>query len=81
MHTFQRLCAWRGSPIATCNCGAAIKSGDDVIFFDTCGDTPRGTHPERQPLTVQFYTKGELTAGTSIVRNGGTYIVSSFLPS
>ena len=77
MHTFQRSCAWRGSPIATCNCGIGIRSGDDVILFDTCGDTPRGTHPENSPLTVQIYNNGPLTQGTRIVKSGqGSYTVS-----
>ena len=59
-----------------CNCGAAIKSGDDVITFKTCGTSGNighGHHSRhRSParIAVDLYKNGELTPGTQILRIG-----------
>ena len=66
IHTFTTACNRPWSP-ATCNCGAAIKSGDDVILFDRC---------DRDGLDVKIFLNGELTPGTHIFRVGQSYTVS-----
>ena len=64
MNLFSRQC----NKFAACNCGVAVRSGDDVLLFDTCGadgDSPKG-------LKMSAFVSGELTPGTRVQQfNGG----------
>ncbi|BFY97752.1 hypothetical protein BsWGS_00792 [Bradybaena similaris] len=56
---------------ATCNCGAAVRSGDDVITFDTCNTRQNQiTSGGTSVITVDMYKNGELTPGTRVIRHG-----------
>ncbi|XP_035829885.1 uncharacterized protein LOC106014199 isoform X2 [Aplysia californica] len=61
VRAFQRSCNGK----AACNCGVAIKSGDDVIVLDRCGFKRGGPSI---PLKPQVYYNNELTPGTKIDR-------------
>ncbi|XP_033756295.1 uncharacterized protein LOC117339040 [Pecten maximus] len=67
---FYRSCNKR----ASCNCAAAIRSGDDVIVFNRCGTSAKG---KKTPLIPRIYVNGVLTEGTYIIsfNNGKTYKV------
>ena len=67
IHTFTRACNSNVN-LATCNCGVAIKSDDDVILFDRC---------DRDALDIGIFLNGELTPGTHIFRRGVNYVVSA----
>ncbi|XP_060084593.1 uncharacterized protein LOC132563855 [Ylistrum balloti] len=66
----------------SCNCAVAIKSGDDVITFSSCGShgvtvTPQHGHghhhhhqPAPTPITIQMFKNGNLNPGTIIRRLG-----------
>ena len=60
MHGFTQKC--NGGRV-TCNCGAAVRSGDDVIVFTACNTKGRTT---RGALKVNVYLNGDLTKGTTI---------------
>ena len=61
---------------ATCNCGAAVQVGDDVIVVDSCG--PRAI--DAGGITVTIFRNGPLTKGTMIFGNPGrtAYTVCSY---
>lgn len=65
MRTFYRDCNKK----ATCNCAVAIRSGDDVILIDRCGQSAK--IQRRKRMTIKIYKNGELTPGTRIRRFGG----------
>ncbi|CAG5130986.1 unnamed protein product, partial [Candidula unifasciata] len=53
---------------ATCNCGAAVRSGDDVITFDTCNTRQNKIITTgKSVITVDMYKNGELTPGTRVL--------------
>lgn len=58
---YQR-CESNQSSDATCNCGVAVKSGDDVFVVERC----RKDDGADQPIRAQLYLNGNLTMGTFI---------------
>ena len=70
IRTFYRQC---NGP--TCNCAAAVKSGDDVIVFDRCGAVVDKDHAKKtnKDVQIQMYINGELTIGTQVHRIGNSY--------
>ncbi|XP_078311472.1 von Willebrand factor D and EGF domain-containing protein-like [Crassostrea virginica] len=76
VHTFYRSCNKR----ASCNCAVAVRSGDDVIVLDVCGQTRSTGKKKRRPLTKKLFLNGELTPGTSVFqqRKGKKYEVMAF---
>ena len=79
VHSYYRLCPNLFYDDATCNCGAAVQSGDDVILIDRCGPTVNGQLVHA--MTVTAYLNGKLTPGTKVYRynNGESYRVSRLL--
>ncbi|RUS80661.1 hypothetical protein EGW08_011565, partial [Elysia chlorotica] len=71
VRTFQLACNGR----AACNCGLAVKSGDDVILLDGCRS---GVN---DPLRTKIFTNGELTQGTSFDYNQKTGMYKITLPT
>uniref|UniRef100_A0A2C9L6R6 VWFD domain-containing protein n=1 Tax=Biomphalaria glabrata TaxID=6526 RepID=A0A2C9L6R6_BIOGL len=69
VRAFQQKCNDR----AACNCGVAVRSGDDIIVLERC--TSNGKL--RQPLMPKYYSSGELTVGTKYLRlkSGGYKIL------
>ncbi|XP_013087081.2 mucin-2-like [Biomphalaria glabrata] len=61
-----------GNNRVTCNCGAAVRSGDDVITFKTCD--ARQNLPQygggNSIIIVEVFKNGEFTKGTKIRRYG-----------
>ena len=57
-----QTCEADQSSEATCNCGVAVRSGDDVFVAERC----RRDDGADQPLRSQLYLNGELTQGTFI---------------
>ncbi|XP_012937254.1 uncharacterized protein LOC106011603 [Aplysia californica] len=72
-----QLCSSRRPTGATCNCGAAVRSGDDVIVFDACNRNSRRV----TVIDVQMYKNGQLTPGTSIRKHGCGQKYEVFLPT
>ncbi|XP_078311454.1 uncharacterized protein LOC111132750 [Crassostrea virginica] len=74
VHTFYRSCNKR----ASCNCAVAVRSGDDVIVLDVCGQTRSTGKKKRRPLTKKLFLNGELTPGTSVFqhRKGKKYEIN-----
>ena len=70
VRAFQLSCNGK----AACNCGLAVRSGDDVILLDGCQSAAN------EALKTKIFTNGELTQGTSVKynRKRGTYKV--YLP-
>ena len=60
---------------ASCNCGALIKIGNDVIRIDRC---PKKMRSQRPPVKTYLYKNGDLTAGTKFETRGKNYIVCLF---
>ena len=58
---YQR-CSVDQTSDATCNCGVAVRSGDDVFVVERC----RRDDGADQPLRAQLYVNGNLTLGTFI---------------
>ncbi|XP_074642559.1 uncharacterized protein LOC141899868 isoform X2 [Tubulanus polymorphus] len=72
---------------ATCNCGAAVLSGDDVIVLNKC---PRksssrgnawGRYKKINPMTVTIFRNGKLTPGTRIEKMSGGRKYRIYLPT
>lgn len=72
---------------ATCNCGVAVQSGDDVIVIDRCFRRQLTVpalrsrlSPDDPPSTmkIQLFLNGNLTPGTKIHEDadGKKYFVS-----
>ncbi|KAH9513339.1 hypothetical protein Btru_034658 [Bulinus truncatus] len=61
-----------GNNRVTCNCGAAVRTGDDVITFNTCD--ARQNLPQygtgTSVINVEVFKNGEFTKGTKIRRFG-----------
>ncbi|XP_064631285.1 uncharacterized protein LOC135489721 [Lineus longissimus] len=51
---------------ATCNCGAAVMVGDDVVVFNKCQRSNKG----RIPFMVYMFKNGQFTNGTRVIRIG-----------
>ncbi|XP_033756322.1 von Willebrand factor D and EGF domain-containing protein-like [Pecten maximus] len=81
---YQKCSSRHSRKNPSCNCAVAIKSGDDVITFSSCGShgvTPAPQHghhhdrhhhhqPAPTPITIQMFKNGNLTPGTVIRRLG-----------
>lgn len=65
IHSFYQTCNGK----ASCNCGVAVRSGDDIIVFDSC-DPDGGKKVKHNPLDIRMYLNGELTPGTRVHRYG-----------
>ncbi|CAI9738780.1 Willebrand factor D and EGF domain-containing [Octopus vulgaris] len=78
VQAFYRKCGARSG--ASCNCAAAIRSGDDVIVFDRCGFS-KNSKKANKKLDIKLFLNKELTEGTHIVKknNGREYRV--YLPT
>ncbi|GAB1607640.1 hypothetical protein Ahia01_001047900 [Argonauta hians] len=74
VHTFYQSCA----STVSCNCGVAVKSGDDVIVIDRCESTRRNRN---QPILITLYNNGELTPGTRIYSLDGGNKFKVVLPT
>uniref|UniRef100_A0A0L8G0B6 VWFD domain-containing protein n=1 Tax=Octopus bimaculoides TaxID=37653 RepID=A0A0L8G0B6_OCTBM len=75
VQAFYRKCGVRNG--ASCNCAAAIRSGDDVIVFDRCGSSKESKKANKK-LDIKLLLNKKLTKGTSIVKknNGREYRVN-----
>ena len=64
----------RGRPVI-------VRSGDDVIVLDVCGQTRSTGKKKRRPLTKKLFLNGELTPGTSVFqhRKGKKYEVMGLI--
>ena len=62
VQVIYQTCEVGQSSEATCNCGVAVRSGDDVFVAERC----RRDDGADQPLRSQLYLNGELTQGTFI---------------
>ena len=69
VHMFFKKCVGVGSNRASCNCAAAIKSGDDVILFDSCDNKRKKA--DHKFLRIVLYKNGDLTPGTYVERVDG----------
>ncbi|KAK2168432.1 hypothetical protein NP493_1225g02042 [Ridgeia piscesae] len=58
---------------ASCNCGALIKIGNDVIRIDRC---PKRRRRRSLPMKAYLFKNGELTPGTKFGIRGRTFIVT-----
>ena len=63
IRTFYQPCVTGTTQTPSCNCGTAIRSGDDVIVF-------RGCRPG-EGISVDMFVNGELETGTRVLRNKG----------
>lgn len=65
----------------TCNCGIAVRAGDDVITLSRCGNGDHRVddhhhhhddhhHHSSQSMALQLYKNGDLTSGTTVRRLG-----------
>ncbi len=64
----------------SCNCAAAIMSGDDVIVLNGCATKPKYPKANNfKRMSVTLYLNGKLTPGTKIykVGDGQKYSVST----
>ena len=59
--------------LASCNCGALIKIGNDVIRIDRC---PKRRRSRYLPMKAYLFKNGELTPGTTFGIRGRTFVVS-----
>lgn len=74
---YQKCSSRHARKNPSCNCAVAIKSGDDVITFSSCGSHGVTSHHDRHhhhpaptAITIQMYKNGNLTPGTIIRRLG-----------
>ncbi|XP_001626966.2 von Willebrand factor D and EGF domain-containing protein [Nematostella vectensis] len=67
VHTRLWLCAHNHGRDITCNCGVAIREGNDVIVFSTCNDELIYNQPTK--LISKIRSKGNLAPGTHIYKN------------
>ncbi|CAL1528025.1 unnamed protein product [Lymnaea stagnalis] len=68
----------------TCNCGASVRVGDDVIVFNTCDarqNLPPFNHVGSSVINVEIYKNGEFTPGTRIKRIGSGQKYEVYLPT
>ncbi|GFN75653.1 von Willebrand factor d and egf domain-containing protein, partial [Plakobranchus ocellatus] len=59
VRSFQRSCNKK----AACNCGVAVRSGDDIVMIDGCKNL------NRQSVKTKIFTNGELSQGTTAEYN------------
>ncbi|XP_064599655.1 uncharacterized protein LOC135466195 isoform X2 [Liolophura sinensis] len=70
----------------TCNCGIAVRAGDDVITLSRCeiGEQHHHDHHHHhssQSMALQLYKNGELTSGTTVRRLGCGQKYEVYLPT
>ncbi|XP_059165094.1 mucin-2-like [Physella acuta] len=59
-----------GNNRVTCNCGAAIRSGDDVIVFNTCDIRQNAGNSGNSVIGVEVFKNGDFDFKTRIYRLG-----------
>ncbi|XP_050396690.1 von Willebrand factor D and EGF domain-containing protein-like [Patella vulgata] len=82
VRAYYKPCSSRRPTGPSCNCGVAVRSGDDVITLTGCAsgssslyqkhhDRGRGRHHNTaNPITIKMFKNGQLTPGTRIRRLG-----------
>lgn len=56
----------------SCNCGVAVRSGDDVFVVDRCRLKPEAcTDADCRMMKVTLFVNGDLTPGTRIFKTDG----------
>lgn len=84
VHAIYQKC--RPNLLASCNCGVAVQSGDDVIVIDRClrrqlrvpDFRSRWSSESGPAMVIQLFLNGDLTQGTKIHKDadGKKYLVS-----
>ncbi|ESO81961.1 hypothetical protein LOTGIDRAFT_170497 [Lottia gigantea] len=78
VRTLYKPCSKWNPKGPSCNCGVAVRSGDDVITLSGCANGLYDKYSKHKhhhshhanPISVQMYKNGELTPGTRVRRLG-----------